>query len=612
MNFISFKKQLILNIENENKKCVSFIDENKKLISEYLNDENNLTSIKEFINELYPIILKAKKFTVIESVLKHPLFVKVLFEFRKSNVLIKACQDKLNKKALEWLLSMDISPSVQDEHEKTALMYAVQDKNLEFVVDALLKKREDFIHMADCDGNTALFYSGDNISATKKLLALNMNYNEINKDHDSVLMYWSKNSNLSSFDLLINKSDINVNISNNVGKNLAMLLVENAQYKEFKILVDKKSIDINYKNKFDETILSVFLRKYYQKWSDDSIRGMNNKYAMYLIFKKYSKTLKTLIDMGCDFNGVIDGDGNTPILFFLLIHDYYPAHYLIKNCPSIDLSVKNKYGINATFLSLDNHKEIKDSLDKQFYEEFKFSFLSNSTFDFSYLDEFNNNLLILAMIKESPLTSYISLHIDKEILTRTNNKQENAIIIATKLGDYHVLLNIIKQYSWDINHADSLGNTAIYYAVKIKDKRIINLLMSQKADPTIKNKEGLSAKDIAKEADDPRLLELIENPLTLAEIEKQQRKNKNKKSSDEKLNQYIKNYQVTNYRKEYENYINSQASSLSYYVPFPNREEYKRFNIEVFFPGVLFEQENTESMPVVQIINWFKKNKSKQ
>jgi len=610
MDFISFKKQLLLDIENENKKCISFIDENKKLISEYLNNENNVNPIKEFIDELYPIILKTKKFTVIESVLKHPLFVKVLFEFRKSNVLIKACQDKLNKKALEWLLTMNISPFVQDEREKTALMYAVQNKNLEFVVEALLKEKEDFIHMTDCDGNTALFYSGDNISATKKLLALNMDYNTINKDNDSVLMYWSKNSNLSSFDLLLNKSDINVNISNNVGKNLAMLLVENAQYKEFKTLVDKKSIDINYKNKFDETVLSVFLKKYYQKWSDDTNSSMNNKYSMYLIFKKYSKTIKTLIDMGCDFNEVIDGDGNTPIIFFLLIHDYYPVYYLLKNCSSIDLSIKNKYGINASFLYLDNHKDIKDNLDKQFYEEFKFSFLSNSTFDFSYLDEFNNNILILAMIKESPLASYISLHIDKDILTRTNNKQENAIIIATKLGEYNILLNVIKQCTWDINHADSLGNTAIYYAVKIKDKRIINLLMNQKADPTIKNKEGLSAKDIAKEADDPRLLELIENPLAHDEMEKQQRKNK--KSSNEKLNQYIKNYQVTIYRKEYENYINSQASSLSYYVPFPNREEYKRFHIEVFFPGVLFEQESYETMPVVQIVNWFKKNKSKK
>jgi len=62
----------------------------------------------------------------------------------------------------------------------------------------------------------------------------------------------------------------------------------------------------------------------------------------------------------------------------------------------------------------------------------------------------------------------------------------------------------------DVNAADEKGNTALMIAVKRKDEDAIRFLVGRGADPTAKNADGRSARDIAESKGPKRLLTLFD------------------------------------------------------------------------------------------------------
>jgi len=66
----------------------------------------------------------------------------------------------------------------------------------------------------------------------------------------------------------------------------------------------------------------------------------------------YCKTLITLDVMNFDFNIIIDEEGNTPIMFFLMVRDYVTVIHLLEKHEDLNLSIKNKNGISFSYLTL--------------------------------------------------------------------------------------------------------------------------------------------------------------------------------------------------------------------------------------------------------------------
>jgi len=601
MDFSEFKSSLLNGIKNNNKNSIKLINNNKILVQEYFN-YNNLNYVREFIDSLYfPILAEKKKFKVIENVLKNPSMIVVLAEFRKSNILIKICEEGSNKKAIEWLLTMNMDLSVQDEKGRTAFMYAVHHWNLESVIDNFLNANGNHLNLADNDGNTALFHASHSTPIFKKLLKSNkFDYNHINNDHENILIYCAKHDTIRSFDILMSKPDIDFNIINNVGKNLAMMLVENTRYSELKILFETKNIDVNYQNKFGENLVSLYFNKYEQQVEGELGKNYITEFNYYKV-KNFANTLKTLISIGCDFNCPIDGDGNTPAMAFMFMEDYVSLQYLLENC-DIDLSIKNKYGIDAAYLSLFLKSEVFDNLDynKQnilkhiSYKSLKQTISKNKGFNFNYMDNNNNNLVIYGLVHNDPLTMDYIDSISPKLLFEKNNKNENAIIVATKLGRDEELEYILSKISGDkereihVNTQDYIGNTALHYAVLLKNKYAINLLMNNKANPNIQNNSELSPLTLSENIEENIITDLLLNPIPVSEMKKQIEKQKyfsavKIKSSNEKINTYIINYRINASQEDYNNFLKNDV--ISCYSPSPFNSTVQQWMMEVLYPN---------------------------
>ncbi|OUM62644.1 hypothetical protein PIROE2DRAFT_61756 [Piromyces sp. E2] len=434
---------------------------------------------------------------------------------------------------------MSINYYTQDKNGMTAIMYAVENKELLFVVETLIANGDDNVHLTDIDGNNALFHAINNYEAFEKLLRTKIDVNHQNKEGDTVFIVCCKNEINDPYHkivkLLVPRHKIDTTHKNNEGKTGLTYLIKNGRYRSINHIDGYLNIDqndkindkkylINETNLYD---LIPIINTIYD--STDDIDEMSKKLS------DYSRVILALIKFGFNLNKEIDSFGNTLMMYFMMKEDYTSMKYLLKY-DELDLSIQNQLGNNLLI-----HSIVRDDLD---------SFLNTLS----------------------------ALSDKKEIVDYQNNQNETALIIASKLGRYKFLTNFFLDMC-DINHQDCLGNTALFYAIKIKDKYIINLLAHHHADVTLKNKQGVSPMDLANELKEEDILEILNKPMTRYEMEKKLKKsgsNKgifssllNKKNTDEKLEEYVRNYQINNYQKEYDELL---VNNYSTYKPIPSNK----------------------------------------
>ena len=528
MSFREFEKEFMVRIE-KNKSCTKLIDSNKEIINRFFSDKKVLA---RFIRRLNIVILKLKKFSDIEKSLKHPAFESVLKSFCESDILIQACKT-VNKKAIKWLLTMNINVDVQDRNGKTALMYAVENYDLEKEVETLLRSYNGDLEKADSEYNTALFHAAKNTIMFNMIANKTKDFTHTNIDNDSILTYVSKMNKSSCFETIVRSGKkFDPNHINDEYKTALLYLVEYGRFNEIKLLNQKaKKLNINFHNMFGESVVSIFTNVYIKSFLIDHSKmveqpGMKNTKYNYIKstddIKKYGKTINDLIELGTDFNVPIDGDGNTALMFFLLIKDYVSALNLLRNCKNLDLSILNKYGVSATLLGYivteDDFKsldKIKISLTMDIsHKIFMETLLCNKTFDFNYLDQHNNNLLNYAFVRKDKYCLVILKNIQDKILNKPNNHGETSLIIATKLGLEKVIYQILSTRSrTNINHKDELGNTALHYAVMTRNILAVYILMAFKANPKTANNKKLSSIKLAQDLNDNDIIEALSRKL---------------------------------------------------------------------------------------------------
>eukprot|EP00833_Pecoramyces_ruminatium_P000686 jgi/Orpsp1_1/1174718/evm.model.c7180000051124.1 len=562
MQFEELEKKILSNLLKNKKKCINKIEDNRKVVQEYLNDEKKQNYIKGFVNKLNDIIVEdLKKFTLVEEVLRHELLINVLAEFKRSDVLIRAFK-KSKPDTIKWLMTMDIDFLVQDEQGRTALMYAANNEDYSNIVEEIIGKNEDCLYIVDNQGRTALFYA-TNSKTLEILLKTSINVNHIDNNGDTILTKCCKQKNYKILKQIFDVIE-NINQVNNEGKNAAMYLVQEGRYEELHIL-SRKSIDYNYRNKNNDTLVTVLMNKFKEIYST----------GKFFPLKDYIYTLYLLIYYGCNFNVAIDKEGNTPIMFFLMVGDYFSTTLLLEKCKKLDLSIKNDSGIGVSYLLFTIH-----FYNEQVLRQF---IINHKTFDCDYTDS-NNNSLLMHLIVRGYYDEIIKQILErKKIPNQVNNKGENALIIATKIGSLPIRESLFKDN--DVNQQDYLGNTALFYALKLRDKEAINMLCYHKANPYLKNEHGISAIDLTNEIDDPVIVEIMKNPLPPKEMAKRLEDERKTSSTDKKVNNYVKNYQMDIYKKEYE-YMTAKKDYTYSPIVYPLGD--KEMGLQIFLNSYQF------------------------
>jgi len=492
----------------------------KKLIIKHLGEKTDNKTLKDFVNKFNNVILynKNNNFKLIEKILKQSSFKNVNDEFKNSTILIDACKNE-NIPLIKWLLTTDMSYYVQDDQGMTVLMYASKKPELSFVLKTLLSNKKDYeyFYIVDKNGENAFFHAVHNPKAFDSLLESKKmveKINQLNINNDSVLTYCCRHKFYEQAKKLIRNAYVDPNVFNNDEKTAVMYLVEDGRYDELEFLKKWKT-NFEFKNSKNEFALSLLIRQY-------------NKYSQEkntIKLRNYIKVIKVLIDKGCNFNSVIDEEGNTAFMFFLWIQDWHTIVYLLLHHKDLDFTIKNKNGVNASMLCATLKKNEITSTCKIKVSNIIRLYLSRKEFDLDVKDSQGNNLLIHFLVNNNNFENISKLlSLNEGLVNQVNDKKESPLTIATKLGDENIVKYIITR-NVNMDYQDELGNTALHYALESGNKYIINTLAYYHADINIKNREGKSPIEIAKASENDEIINLLKNPVPLFKL--------NKKSKDD-------------------------------------------------------------------------------
>jgi len=494
--------------DNHMKECVEVIEKYGDIIEKHFESDSNVQEFVDHLNEVLLGIFYFNDFAAVNVVLTHKLFEKALSLFNESDILIKAFKKK-NFYTVRNIIndkSFNINYCLCDEDGKTALMVAAEHWSNVFAVESLLSKNRDSLFIADKEGNTALYHAIHNINVFNRIFYATKDINHINNNNESIILYCGRKEAYISFETIFKFPDMNMEVKEELfieeGKREFPKMVESDNDNllkyvafQYQALSSICGTDI-LKSIIEEvgaTMMSNLIKKYYEAYMSGDKEAITNCIRMLKLL---------LFDLECNINGAIDEEGNTPLIFFLLIEDYYSANYVL-SCKNIDLSIKNKHGVSPSYLSIfirDEEKKLRMKL------------LEHPTFDNFYLDSGKDNLITHFIVRNCYDEALQVLSKAKYLLTVPNEKGETTMIIAVKSGHGDVLQEDFFQNE-GMNQQDSLGNTALHYAVQLKDKYALVNLAYYGADTTIKNNNGLTAMELAEESKDEELLSILNNPM---------------------------------------------------------------------------------------------------
>jgi len=503
MSFELFAAELFKSLGKDNKDSIIILETNNKLVKEYLTEKGNKKIVDKFVQDINDVILTKKNnnFSIIEQILLHPLLSYVFTVFKDSDVMINACKYELVD-TVKWLLRMDINPFVQDKEGKIALMYAVKNKKFLFLIKQYIKNK-DLLEIEDMDGNTVIFYAIGNVTILKEIVNSGIDINHKNKSGETPLIYCCKNQMFSSVDCILKNENVDKDITDNEGKTAAMHIVLNGRPKLLFQGFVKFSYELNKKTEDGQCILSVLLKKLYSPDDNCNSVDVSKKYKFYI------PTLIELINMGINFNVVVDEDGNTGLMAIIIAGDFDTLRYVLNNVKSVDFSIKNKYGESATSL-----------LIKKFHGLYYFTQISDcSTLDCTYVDPINNNTIL--MLSAINLPTLVSTFIERnpKCINQVNNKNENALILAIKANQNLAVTTLLKN-NINVNQQDIYGNTALHYAVEYGNPIYIYRLMEHNANIEIKNNEGKTPLNIAYDMGNKKIIDVLMEKVPLKKIKK--------------------------------------------------------------------------------------------
>eukprot|EP00833_Pecoramyces_ruminatium_P012864 jgi/Orpsp1_1/1186896/evm.model.d7180000053945.1 len=198
---------------------------------------------------------------------------------------------------------------------------------------------------------------------------------------------------------LISNQDIDANIADSDGMTAALYLTEKGYFDEFCEL-HKKKFNFDYKYRI-QNLLKIML-----------------------------ELLNALVIHQYDFNFPIDNDDTTPFMMKLIVNDIQSAKFCAKCLKKLDLSMKNKYGENATSLCYKlNRHEILNS--KYFKKKKKYYVELQSPIDYAHdIEEEDQRELFLNLL-QNPSYNLNNRKFNNSVSTKYEEEIHNYLIPCT-------------------------------------------------------------------------------------------------------------------------------------------------------------------------------------
>lgn len=373
------------------------------------------------------------------------------------------------------------------------------------------------------------------VSCYKNIENLKVMQKGINDD----LIYAVENHNKQKIEELLSKgADINYKKPTS-GATPLIIASEKGYLEIIQYLLDKNA-DCKEKDNFKKSAI-IRLCSNYKKVNFSSFKGFSPFYSGKSKSKAYLSVIKLFITKGADVNdkdgknhtllmyacsnlpfdiikylvknnaktNAIDDEGNTPLK--VAAHSKRASNIVkflkengIKNSLEIDY-LKNKNASYSKIVEIENrtHYSSSNYLTKMKTQVIKSNIFSLDHIEISNENKYQEEQLKLGIqedeksrIKEAIIKKGLyelkKLLENFELINYRNNNEDKSFVIVAAQAEYEEGIEILIEKGFSIDEKDNKDRTALFYAIKRNNLKMLNLLMKLGASLVLRDKNGNS------------------------------------------------------------------------------------------------------------------------
>ena len=448
-----------------------------EIISETNKDkEEILTKISKFISTFKEGVTDSKTLSKLLTAIK-------------SEKTEKALDIINNTTDINYLNNQD-----EDEYKNTALLYAVDRKNIA-IVKKLLEKGVN-VNLKNFRNSTALIIAayGNDIEILRILLENGADINAVNINGNTALIIAAESGYKTIVEELI-AADADLNVINNRGMTA---LIEAAANEDKEIIVRElisAGADVNIKSKdYGWTALmiacengnKIIVRELIAAGADVNIRNNNfgsNALTIAVRDDNNEDIVRQLIAAGADLEIREENYGNMTALEIAIYKRNKNMIRILQEAGAIGSDIEDS----------ENEEEDSDSEDSEDSEE----------------EEDLDPLITAAKNGDTDTVWNLISENNVSYDTITDNNGMNALMWASKNGHINVVQQLIRVGA-DPNLGDNNAETALMYAILSDNKDLIKYLLDSGADINLRDDDDYTAMDHARVyGSDDEILDLL-------------------------------------------------------------------------------------------------------
>ncbi|MBT5093387.1 MAG: hypothetical protein HOM21_04045 [Halobacteriovoraceae bacterium] len=371
---------------------------------------------------------------------------------------------KGDREMIEVLLQNGALINQKTSTLKTPLFYGLINKNRD-AVEVLLEKGA-LVDLVDSSANSPLHYAAqtDNQENLKDILKfLAGKINQKNGDKMVPIILAAEKGLSKNIELLLDVSEVNVNLSNKKGLSLLYLLVLAEDYENTKLLFSQKKFSSLYINPRDENGKSALL-----------ILAQNEATEVCRLFLSRSNI---------DVSGRDEAGNTLGHLFSMLEETDLLTSYLKR--VSFDPNVQNKNGKTPLMLALKTSNQKAVSILKEFRGT-----------KFELVDNFGRGLLHAALKNGEQenvdwAISQVSKY-DPSLINKKDKQEKTPLMSAAISSNPETFEKLANLPGIKLDLDDKEGMTALLIAIKNKNFELAKILLMVGADPNAGSPEDFN------------------------------------------------------------------------------------------------------------------------